>query len=141
MGKVNFSRVILGGVVAGIVINISEFVLNGVVMKTQMEEWMKALGKPVPMSGSAMAVWIVWAFAAGIVLVWLYAAIRPRYGAGPGTAARAGLAMWFFASLLAMVAMQNMGLFPLSPVVLVWTLVEAVVAAIAGAWVYREAGA
>ena len=45
MGKINLSRVILGGIVAGIVVNISEFLLHDVVMKTQHEEMMKALGK------------------------------------------------------------------------------------------------
>jgi hypothetical protein len=138
MGKVNFSRVILGGVLAGIVVNLSEFVLNEIVLKAQNEKAMQALGKPMPAGGAVMTTWIVWGFAAGIAAVWLYAAIRPRYGAGPGTAVRAGVAVWFFTWVLSMVAMQNMGVFPIAPFALVWTLVESVVAALAGAWLYRE---
>ena len=65
----------------------------------------------------------------------------PRYGAGAGTAARAGVAVWFFTWLLSMVAMQNMGVFPIAPVPFVWTLVECIVATVAGAWLYKEAGA
>ena len=38
MGNLNFGRVILGGLVAGLVINIGEFLLNEVVFKQQMEE-------------------------------------------------------------------------------------------------------
>lgn len=141
MGRINLSRVILGGILAGIVINASEFILNEKVMKTQWEEAMKALGKTMPQSGGAMVVWMIWGFAAGIAAVWLYAAIRPRYGAGPATAARAGLAIWFLSCALAAVAMQNMGLFPLSGLMLVWVLVESVVATIAGASIYREGSA
>ena len=141
MGKVNLSRVIMGGVLAGIIINISEFVLNEKVMKTQWEEAMKALGKSMPQGGSVMMVWILWGFVVGIAAVWLYAAIRPRYGAGPRTAVRAGLAVWFFTCLLTSIAMKNIGLFPISVLMLVWVLVESIVATVAGAWLYKEAAA
>ena len=36
---------------------------------------------------------------AGIWAMWLYAAIRPRYGAGPKTAAIAGFSWWLIASI------------------------------------------
>ena len=35
----NYGRVILGGLVAGLVLNIGEFVLNGVILHTAMVEW------------------------------------------------------------------------------------------------------
>ena len=141
MGKVNLSRVILGGVLAGLVINFSEYLMHDVVLKAQFEEGMKALGKAFPAGGTVMTIWILWGFATGIAAVWLYAAIRPRYGAGAGTAARAGVAVWFFTWLLSMVAMQNMGVFPIAAVPFVWTLVECILATVAGAWLYQEAGA
>jgi hypothetical protein len=50
MKGINLGRVIIGGLVAGVLINISEFVLNTVVLKTEMEAGMKALGKTVPQS-------------------------------------------------------------------------------------------
>src|SRR5262249_46950132 len=114
MGKINLSRVILGGILAGIVVNVSEFLLHDVVLKAEEMETLKALGKTMPQGGSVVFVWLLWGFAWGIGAVWLYAGIRPRYGAGPGTAVRAGLAAWFFSALLMTVAMTNMGLLPLS---------------------------
>jgi hypothetical protein len=140
MKGVNFGRVILGGLVAGVVINISEFVLNTIVLKSQMEEGMKALGKTVPQSGGTIAVWTILGFAMGIASVWLYAAIRPRYGAGPATAARAGVAVWFFASLVCTIVIVNMGLFPFNLLPVVWTLAQAIIATIIGAWLYKEDG-
>ncbi len=40
-------------------------------------------------------------FALGIMAVWTYAAIRPRLGAGVGTAACAGLLVWALSYLYA----------------------------------------
>lgn len=139
MGKINLSRVILGGLLAGIIVNISEFLLHTVVLKAQHEAAMSALGKAMPTGGSTMTVWILFGFAWGIAAVWLYAAIRPRFGPGARTGACAGVTAWFFGGFLGSVAMWNMGLFPFNGVELVWTLVEAIVATIAGAWLYKEA--
>jgi len=138
MKSIATGRVILGGIAAGVVINISEYVLNEIVLKTQMEEEMKALGKGMPTGPAVVPVWILWGFALGIAAVWLYAAIRPRFGAGAATAARAGIAVWFLAQLLTSIAMANLGIFPVSVLVLVWTLVEAILATVAGAWLYKE---
>lgn len=138
MGKVNLSRVILGGIVAGIIVNISEGLLHDVVMKAQFAEALKALGKTPPQSGTTLFWWLVWGFILGITAVWLYAAIRPRYGPGPATAARAGIAAWILSCVLMTIAMTNLDLFPFNPLVLVWTLVEAIIATIAGAAVYKE---
>lgn len=138
MKSINWGRVILGGIVAGIVVNVSEFVLNEIVLKAQNEEAMKALGKTMPTGASTMAVWVLWSFALGIVAVWLYAAIRPRYGSGPGTAVKAGLAVWILAYLFTTVITVNMGLFPFNAVAFIWGIAEAIVATVAGAWLYKE---
>lgn len=143
MGGINWGRVFLGGIVAGLVINVSETLLNTVIVKNDWAEAMRALGRDpsAAMSGNAVAIWILWGFLAGIAIVWGYAAIRPRFGPGAKTAVIAGLAAWFFAGFLANLAMMNIGLFPqkLLMIGLVWGLVEFIVAAVAGAWLYKEA--
>jgi hypothetical protein len=141
VGKINLGRVILGGILAGIVFNLSEWLIHDVVMKDQFQSALKALGKDPPHSGSAIFWFNVWGFLAGITAVWLYAAIRPRYGPGPATAARAGVAVWILSCVLMTIVMTTLGLFPMMPLALIWFLVEAVVATIVGAWVYREAAA
>jgi len=138
MGRINFFRVVLGGILAGILINISEYLRYDVVMRGAYESGMRALGRGLPRGGAVTAVWTLWGFALGIAAVWLYAAIRPRYGAGAGTAVRAGVAVWFFTSLLAIIAMRAMGLFAISVLALLWTLAECIAATLAGAWLYRE---
>ena len=140
MRSINWGRVILGGLLAGVVTNISEFVLNDVVLKKDHEEAMRAMNKSVEMGGQQMAVWIVLGFVLGIALVWLYAAIRPRFGPGAGTAARAGVAAWFFMTVVQCVVMWNLGLFTgrLIVISLIWEFVGLIVAAVAGAWAYKE---
>ena len=139
MGKINYGRVILGGIVAVIVINVLEYLVHEVLLKAQHVEEMKALGKTMPEGGSTIAVWMVYGFAWAIAAVWLYAAIRPRFGPGAKTALCAGLAVWFFDSLLPGIAMWNMTLMPLSPGQNFAELVVQVLAVIAGAAVYKEA--
>ena len=45
MGRINWGRVFLGGLLAGVVINVGEFLFHAVLYKDQMAEAMRALGK------------------------------------------------------------------------------------------------
>ena len=139
MGKINMGRVILGGLVAGLIINIGEFLLNGVILAKDLEEVMKSLNKPA-VGGSQIAVFVAMGFVLGILLVWIYAAIRPRYGAGPKTAVCAALIIWVIAYVYNGVGQSQMGFFPnrLLAIGIGWGLVELVIAALAGAWLYKE---
>jgi len=136
----NRVRVVLGGLLAGVVINIVEFVTNGVVLKADWGQVMQALGKPAVPSGGAIAIYNVWGFLVGIAAVWIYAAIRPRYGAGAGTAVRAGLVTWGLAVFLANLANYPAGVYPTRLLVItsVVALFEIVIATVAGAWLYKE---
>ena len=143
MGRINWGRVFLGGLLAGVVINVGEFLFHAVLFKDQMAEMMRALGKDPAtiMTDGAVAIWNLLGFLTGIAAVWLYAAIRPRYGAGAKTAAIAGVGAWFIGRVLEAVGQMNMGLFPQRIILigLVWGLVELIVATTAGAWAYKEA--
>jgi hypothetical protein len=139
MGKVNLGRVILGGLLAGLVINISEFILNTVVVGAQMEQVLKAHNMP-PIGNSAIATFIFFGFLLGILTIWLYAAIRPRYGAGPGSAIMAGLIVFFLAYVYSNAGLTVLGFMPTNMMLIIdgWGLVEILIAAVAGAWLYRE---
>ncbi|MFQ6084289.1 MAG: hypothetical protein ACE5WD_13155 [Candidatus Aminicenantia bacterium] len=139
MAKINMVRVILGGLLTGLVVNIGEFLLNEPILGKEWETMMEALNLP-PMGGSAMVWFVVTTFVLGIGIMWLYAAIRPRFGAGPKTAIFAGLAAWFFAWLIGFGSTIIMGLFPtkLVMITLVWGFFELPIASLAGAWLYKE---
>jgi hypothetical protein len=139
MGRINVARVVLGGLLAGLVINVSETLLNAVVLQEELNRAVQRMNLP-PVSGAAIGIFVVLGFALGITAVWLYAAIRPRYGAGPKTALCAGAAVWFFAYVYPSVGLAAMGMFPINVTALglIWGLVELLVATVAGAWPYKE---
>ena len=82
----------------------------------------------------------IWGFLLGIAAVWLYAAIRTRYGPGPKTAIRAGLVIWVIAVFLPNLGNYSVGLFPARLLVIssVVSLVEFVIATLVGARLYKE---
>lgn len=141
MGAINWGRVVLGGLVAGLVINVGEFVLNEMVLAEQWTDAFAAMGIEPATGGLRMLVWVLWGFALGFVAVWMYAAIRPRYGAGAKTAAIAGGVTWFLGCFLWGVSMLNLGLLPSGMMLIagIWGVVEFLVATTVGAWLYQEA--
>jgi hypothetical protein len=139
MTHTNRGRVILGGLLAGVVINLFEFVTNGVVLNSAWARLMQALGRP-PLPVSSILLFNVWGFLLGIGSVWLYAAIRPRYGVGPATAIRAGVSAWFMSVFLANVVNYAFGVIPVGLMVItsLVELVEIPLATVVGAWLYKE---
>ena len=140
MGKINFGRVILGGIVAGIVGDILGYLVDGLMLAPQWAAGMKALGRP-ELSVSQSVAFSIIGLVYGILMVWLYAAIRPRYGPGRQIAVLAGLAIWVSGVLLPNAGlMWAAGLFPTSLTVMTTSagIVEFAVAALAGAALSKE---
>ena len=138
MGKINLARVFLGGLLAGLILNIFEYVLNGVVFASQWDAFEKALGRH--MRPGAIPFFVVSSFLMGIGVVWLYAAARPRLGSGPKTAALTGIAFWFFAYAIPSANGIMANLYPghVSLYVALVLLVAAVLASVCGASLYKE---
>jgi dipeptide/tripeptide permease len=92
------------------------------------------------LSGAQIAAFNVSGFLMGIFTVWLYAAIRPRYGAGPKAAVCAGAAVWALGYLPAGVAPMVLHILPrrLMAIGIAAGLIEVIVAALVGAWLYKE---
>lgn len=142
MGKINMGRVVAGGLLAGLVLNVFDFVIHGWLLMDQWNEAMAALGKG-EMSGSAIVWYVLFDFVLGIAAVWLYAAIRPRYGAGPKTAAWAGLFVWFLVGLMFNLGQIPSGVWPTNLLVIsaVVSVVYLPLATVVGAWWYKEEAA
>jgi hypothetical protein len=135
---INVSRVLTGGLLAGLII-IASGMLMVPVVGPQMDAALKARNVP-PLGGAAMAFVAIWSVVLGVLLVWLYAAVRPRFGPGPKTAAIVSLVVWCLAYLGANASLVAYGFLPvpLTVVGTVWGLVELVVAGQVGARLYRE---
>lgn len=136
----NFGRVFLGGLLAGLILNIGEFVLNTKVLGPQMMAFFSQHGFKDPGS-NFIIVAVVMTFLLGIVAVWLHALIRPRMGPGVKTAIVAALILWFAVYLYTGVINMFLFAIPMNMMIIgfVWGLVEYIIATIAGAWLYTEA--
>jgi hypothetical protein len=137
MGKINWSRVILCGVLAGVVWT----VLSAISTWYVGADFNSAVpGNKILAPSAGLAAFLLTVnLAGGIWAMWLYAAIRPRYGAGAKTAAVAGFA-WWVASTLADATWGSFGLVPvkaLLPLSAV-SLPEMIVATLVGGWLYKE---
>ena len=139
MSRINLGRVVLGGLVAGLIINFGEAILNGVLLAEHMNAAMAALNKP-PVDQRMIMWFVLFGFGLGFMLVWTYAAIRPRFGAGIKTAICASTLVWGLAYLYPNLFMIIIDIFPrnITVIGIAWGLVEIVLAGIAGAWVYTE---
>jgi hypothetical protein len=141
MGKINIGRVVLGGIVAGIVADLLDFLVDGLWLRPLWDYDMDLLQRP-PFSVGNWIGFNVLGIVSGIVAIWIYAAIRPRLGPGLKTAICAGVVVWILGTLVPNASfMYVAGLFSkhLTLYTTVGGLVEVVVGTIVGAWLYKEA--
>ena len=141
MGKINVSRWILGGIVAGIVADVLGYLVDGVMLAPRWADGMQMLGHSA--FSSNQWIWFnVLGLISGIVAIWIYAGIRPRFGAGPTTAMYAGVAVWVLGVLVPNLSFMVFGGLFSKHLALYTTLggfVEYLAGTVAGAALYKEA--
>ena len=140
MQGINMGRVIVGGIVAGVVYDIIEIVANLYLFAEQGQEMMDRLGMAEP-SGAQLGMFMALGLAMGIMIAFTYAAIRPRMGEGPGTAICAGLIAWTFLALFLNLSWMIMGLLPVGfgITLTVFQAVEFSVVGYVAGMLYKEA--
>jgi hypothetical protein len=94
---INTSKVVIGGLAAGVVGNIIGFLGFGMLLGPRFEAEAVAVAPALAgrgASGAAIATNVIAQFVIGLLITWLYAAMRPRFGPGMTTAALAALVVW-----------------------------------------------
>jgi hypothetical protein len=139
MSGVNTRGVLAGGLLAGLVINIG-YAIGELATAAELQRMIARLGLAAPgeakMLTLALLGWVM-----GTIAVWLYAAMRPRYGAGFRTALMVGGAVWALGCLIPNLSVLAFGI--LTPAHF-WMasavdLVVVPAGTLAGARIYREA--
>jgi len=142
---INTKKVLVGGLVAGVIINIIDFVANTLILGARMKAESDAF-KPgmsdAMMAGNAVISYVIMDLVLGFALIWTYAAFRPRFGAGARTATYVAVLFWLLAMIFT-AGYRQMGIMSSG---LWWSfafigLVNFLIAAWAGAAVYSEEGA
>ncbi|MGD0228077.1 MAG: hypothetical protein ABSF71_37715 [Terriglobia bacterium] len=134
MGKIRWTRVLLGGLVAGFVINV--FFLGPGLGAAHLP-WGLAPREIVVVT----VLMVVLVFLVTILVTWLYAALRSRYGPGLRTAAMAGVVSGLLLGLFQYVGwVLTLRLIPARvwATIIAITFAALVIATLLGAWVYEK---
>jgi len=143
MSKVNWWRVLLGGLVATVICFVTDGLLHNFVVNQDWAALTVALEmKTVPHEGHGPALisFLDFELGRGLGVAFLYAMMRARYGPGPKTAAWAGIVIWLICSVSGPAQFIPLGFFSHA----LWLkagavqLVTTLAAALAGGALYRE---
>ncbi len=101
MGGINLGRWLAGGITAGIVIWILEGAAS-IFYMADMQAAMEAHGLVMEMNASAWVISVTVSLLVGLTLIFFYAASRPRFGPGPGTAVLVAFVPWMGAYVVSL---------------------------------------
>jgi hypothetical protein len=134
----NTRRILGAGLVAGLVLATLDGIVNAVVLGSRWDAAYAQLGLPTKNVGVPIF-WTSFDIFAGVVIAWLYAAMRPRFGPGPRTAAYAALVEWLLLHLTLASHLVD-GVFPPSLIgpITGAELATALVAGMVAGKLYRE---
>ena len=141
MGQINTGRLVIGGIVAAVVLFVAGFIIHGAILGSQWMAWRQAGHMPFAMSHAGeFVIWIIVSLVNGFAGLWIYAGIRPRYGAGPKTALLAGLMLWLAGGLTTALGGFALGNLPQGIIIIGGSgrLIADLLAVLAGAYFYKE---
>ncbi|MCA1605932.1 MAG: hypothetical protein LC775_10775 [Acidobacteria bacterium] len=142
MSKINWGRLVVGGIVASVIAFITDGLLHESIVSGDWKAVYANLGATEPAHNSAgMVYFAVFELGRGFVAMFLYVLMRPHWKPGPTTAALAGVAAWIAFSLTGPAQFIPLGFFSnaLWGKVAAFQLITSIVAAIAGAALYKDA--
>ncbi len=112
MAGINYGRVVLGALAGGLVANACDTVIGMFIMGDEMQQMVQRLNLDpnVIQSANVLVTWIIADFLYAGLIVWTYAAIRPRFGAGPRTALMAAFVPYASVTVI-LAGFMAMGIF------------------------------
>jgi hypothetical protein len=142
MARINWGRLILGGLIAAIIMFLTDGFIHEQLVNADWKAVYAGLGAVEPDAhGSSMIYFALFELGRGFISMLLYATMRAYFGAGPKTAAIAGVAGWIAFSLTGPAQFIPLGFFSHA----LWLKVGAlhlatsIVATMLGALVYKDA--
>ncbi len=142
MAQINWGRLFLGSLIAAIIMFATDGLIHETLAKADWRALYEALGarEPDP-HGSSMIYFAIFELGRAFTAIMFYVLMRPFFGAGPKTAAVAGIIGWIAFSLTGPVQFIPLGFFSTA----LWFkvgaihLIISIVATIAGAALYKDA--
>lgn len=144
MPQINWTRLIIGGLVAAIIMFLTDGFFHEKVVNADWQAVYVGLraAQPEP-HGTGLAYFAIFELGRGMISLLLYATMRTHFGPGPKTAVLAGIAGWVAFSLTGPVQFIPLGFFSnaLWLKVGAFHLVTSIIATLAGAAIYKEPSA
>ena len=142
MARINWGRLILGGLIAAIIMFFTDGFIHERVVSADWRAVYAGLGAAEPAGhGSSMIYFALFELGRGFIAMLFYATMRAYFGAGPKTAVIAGIAGWVAFSLTGPAQFIPLGFFSHALWLKVGALhlVTSIVATLLGALVYKDA--
>ena len=133
MKRINYGRVLLGGILAGVLMFMADGFIHSKLLHEHWMAAMKAAGRSVEAEehGSDMLYFAAFELLRGLAVAGLYSVFRTHCGPGPKTAVCAALFLW--AVMFPIFFLQEIPLgFYSTTLVGLWSLYEVVPSVIAG---------
>jgi hypothetical protein len=142
MQKINFGRLFIGGLIASLLLFVSDGFLHEQVFKNYWGYLYDGLGAKPPEPGHALAMvyFLIFELGRGFLAIFLYALMRPFHGAGPKTAVLSAIAAWLAFSVAGPAEFIPLGFYGRRLWVMVAgaQLVTSIVANLIAAWMYSD---
>jgi hypothetical protein len=141
MPKINWSRLIIGGLVAAIIMFVTDGFFHEKVVGADWQAVYAGLKSVEPEPhGANLAYFAIFELGRGLVSLLLYATMRTHFGAGPKTAVLAAIVGWVAFSLTGPAQFIPLGFFSnaLWLKVGVFHLITSIIATLAGAAIYKD---
>ena len=141
MYKINWVRVLVGGLIASIILFLTDGFLHERLVSADWQAVYAGLGITEPKHNAyALVYFVIFELGRGLISIYLYALMRSCCGPGPKTAALAGLVAWIAFSVTGPAQFIPLGFYSHALWIKVgaFQLVSSIIAAIAGAALYRD---
>ena len=141
MSRVNWIRLIIGGMIASAILFLTDGFFHERIAEPDWISLYTALGaKPPAETPASLTYFAIYEVGRGFLAMILYVLMRPSSKPGPKTAAIAGIIVWLAFSVTGPAQFIPLGFFSHALWVKVgaFHLVTSIIAAIAGAAIYKE---
>jgi hypothetical protein len=142
MSKINWLRLIIGGLIAAVICFMTDGFLHERLLSADWQSVYTRLGGTAPKAehGGAIFYFILFDLGRGLLSIFIYVLMRTHFRPGPKTAALAGIVAWIAISVTTPGQFIPLGFFSneLWVKTMAFQLVTFIVAAIAGAAVYKD---
>lgn len=142
MYQINWVRVLVGGLVASIILFLTDGFLHERLALGLWQAVYADLGVAEPKHNAyALIYFAIFELGRGFISIYLYVLMRSCCGAGPKTAALAGIVAWIACSVTGPAQFIPLGFYSHALWIKVgaFQFITSIVAAVAGAFLYRDA--